>query len=74
MRGKILNAVVCATRSSLVDDTGVAINVVCVPSTRAIVCAASDCSVVVTSARIPATVVIVSDAGKSVSILYVISF
>ena len=72
MRENILNAVVCVTRSSLVDDTGAVINVVCVPSTRAIVCAASDCSAAVTPARIPATVVIAKDVGKSVSILYII--
>ena len=72
MRENILNAVVCVTRSSLVDDTGAVINVVCVLSTRAIVCAASDCSVVVTPARIPATAVIAKDVGKSVSIFIII--
>ena len=72
MREKILNAVVCAIKSSRVDDTGAVTNAVCLSNTRAIVCAASDCSAAVTSAKIPAIAVIVKDVGKSVSICIVV--
>lgn len=64
MRRKVLNALVYATRSSLVDGTGAATNAALVLSTRVTVCAASDCSVGITSARTPATLATVNDAGK----------
>jgi len=68
MREKILNAIVCAIRNSVVGDTDVAINAVCVLSTHVIVCAANDCSVAIISARTLVTVATVNDVGKSVSI------
>lgn len=63
-----MNAVVCAIKNLRVDDTGAVINAVCLLNTRVIVCVASDCSVAITFARIPATAVIVKDVGKSVSV------